>query len=247
MQSGAGEAINDLAAWWTGRYNNSMHTNRRAALDGHATPQVVLASASPRRQAYLTELGLHFVVAPADVDETPQPGETPVALAARLAEAKARAVAQRLPADGRRIVVAADTVVALGDRLLGKPEDAADAWRMLDVLRQGPHQVHSAVSIFDTAHGQVRTRVNSTTVHMRPYTDAEIDAYIATGDPLDKAGAYAIQHPEFAPAAAIEGCLSGVVGLPLGTLADLLAEVGIELPPVAPVCQRRTAFMCCRS
>lgn len=243
----SGGPASNLAARWTGRYNEGMHTDRHAAPGGHAAPQVVLASASPRRQAYLTELGLNFVTAPADVDETPRPGETPVALAARLAEAKARAVAQRLPANGRRIVVAADTVVALGDLLLGKPEDAADAWRMLDLLRQGPHQVHSAVSVFDTGDGQARTRVNSTTVHMRAYTDAEIEAYIATGDPLDKAGAYAIQHPEFAPAAAIEGCLSGVVGLPLGTLADLLAEVGIELPPVAPVCQRQTSFLCCRA
>lgn len=194
----------------------------------------------------MADLGLSYVSAAADVDETPLPGEHPVALAARLAEMKARTVALRLPEGPRRIVVAADTVVALGDQLLGKPEDDADAWRMLDVLRHGPHEVHSAVSVLDTANGQVRTVVNSTTVVMRDYSDAEIAAYIATGDPLDKAGGYAIQHPQFAPAAALQGCLSGVVGLPLGTLADLLAEVGIDLPPVAPVCQRRSSFPCCR-
>lgn len=210
-------------------------------------PQIVLASASPRRQAFLAELGLEFVTAPADVDETPLPGEHPVALAARLAEQKAQAVAQRLPPGPRRVIVAADTVVALGDLLLGKPVDGADARQMLDLLRDGPHQVHSAVSVLDTAGGVTRTQVDSTTVVMRAYSDTEIDAYIATGDPLDKAGAYAIQHAEFAPAASMQGCLSGVMGLPLGVLADLLAEVGVGLPPVAPVCERQTAFPCCRA
>ncbi|RIK50463.1 MAG: septum formation protein Maf [Chloroflexi bacterium] len=210
-------------------------------------PLIVLASASPRRQAFLAELGLRFVVAPADVDETPLPEEHPIALAARLAESKARAVAARLGPGPRQVIVAADTVVALGDLLLGKPEDAADARRMLDLLRDGPHQVHSAVSMLDAGDGSVRTAVNSTTVVMRPYTDAEVDAYIASGDPMDKAGGYAIQHPDFAPAAAVEGCLSGVIGLPLGTLAELLAEAGIDLPPVAPVCQRQTSFRCCRA
>ena len=145
--------------------------------------------------------------------------------------------------DNREISAA----LALGDLLLGKPEDAADARRMLNLLRDGPHQVHSAVSVLDAGDGSVRTAVNSTTVVMRPYTDAEVDAYIASGDPMDKAGGYAIQHPDFAPAAAVEGCLSGVMGLPLGTLADLLAEAGIDLPPVAPVCQRQTSFRCCRA
>ncbi|MCC6168729.1 MAG: septum formation protein Maf [Caldilineaceae bacterium] len=224
-----------------------MHEETRADLDDWVRPPVVLASASPRRQAFLAELGLDFVAVPADVDETPQPGEHPVALAARLAEIKARSVAERLGPGPRRVIVAADTVVALGDLLLGKPEDDADAWRMLDLLRDGPHQVHSAVSVLDTGDGSVRTQVNSTTVVMRPYTDAEIDAYIAGGDPMDKAGAYAIQHPGFAPAAAVAGCLSGVMGLPLGALADLLREVGIDLPPVAPVCQRQTSFRCCRA
>lgn len=223
-----------------------VHTTDSSLHESHK-PQIVLASASPRRQAFLTDLGLDFVTAPADVDETPLPGEHPVALAARLAEQKAQAVAQRLPPGPRRVIVAADTVVALGDLLLGKPVDGAEARYMLDLLRDGPHQVHSAVSVLDTAGGVTRTHVDSTTVVMRAYSDAEIDAYIATGDPLDKAGAYAIQHGEFAPAAGVVGCLSGVMGLPLGVLADLLAEVGVDLPPVASVCERQTVFPCCRA
>lgn len=223
-----------------------MDTERTSEPISPATPLLVLASSSPRRQVYLADLGLLFVAEPADVDETPLDGEHPIALAIRLAESKARTVAERFRG-GRRLIVAADTVVALGDRLLGKPEDDVDAWRMLDVLRDGPHDVHSAVSVLDTADGSLRTQVSSTIVVMRPYSDAEIDAYVATGDPLDKAGAYAIQHPTFNPAAAIEGCLSGVVGLPLGVLADLLAEAGVDVPPVAPVCERRTHFPCCRA
>jgi septum formation protein len=144
------------------------------------------------------------------------------------------------------VVIAADTVVAKGNLLLGKPEDAHDARRMLEILRADAHEVHSAVAILDTAGGQPATRVNSTTVQMRAYTDAEITAYVASGDPMDKAGAYAIQHPEFRPAVSVTGCLSSVVGLPLGDLQDLLAEVGITVGPVAAVCEAQTHFACCR-
>lgn len=208
--------------------------------------RLVLASTSPRRQAFLRELGLAFTVAAADVDETPLPGEAPAALAARLAEQKAQAVAARLSAQGRALVIAADTVVALDDQVLGKPVDAAEARWMLALLRDGPHQVHSAVSLLDTGRNVQETRLCSTTVVMRAYSDEEIDAYVATGDPLDKAGAYAIQHPVFAPARALMGCLSGVVGLPLGVLRDLLLEAGVLVGPVVPVCERQGSFPCCR-
>ena len=209
-------------------------------------PLLVLASTSPRRQAFLRELGLSFTVAAAEVDETPLAGELPVDLAVRLAGQKAQAVADRLSGQERVLVIAADTVVALGERILGKPEDAAEARRMLALLRDGPHQVHSAVSLLDTGRNVQETRLCSTTVVMRAYSDAEIDAYVATGDPLDKAGAYAIQHPVFAPARALVGCLSGVVGLPLGVLRDLLLEAGVPVGPVAPVCERQGGFPCCR-
>jgi septum formation protein len=209
--------------------------------------QVVLASSSPRRQAFLRDLKLPFTVIPADIDETPQPGESPIPLALRLASHKAQAVAAQLDRGERAVVIAADTVVALGDTLLGKPEDKADASRMLFLLRDCAHDVHSAVSVVDSATGQTETVVNTTTVWMRRYSDIEVAAYVRSGDPLDKAGAYAIQHPTFEPAQVINGCLSGVVGLPLGDLRDLLARVGITLlTDVVPVCEAQTHFRCCQ-
>lgn len=210
--------------------------------------QLVLASASPRRQQFLRDLGLDFIVVVADVDESPLPSETPTGLAMRLAATKARAVSARLPHDGgARLVVAADTVVALGATLLGKPADDAEALSMLTLLRGRTHEVHTAVSVLDAVTGEQQTEVNTTQVAMRPYTDAEMATYVATGDPLDKAGGYAIQHPDFAPVTGLIGCLAGVIGLPLGDLCELLRPYGITPPlPVATVCQRHTAFRCCR-
>ena len=209
---------------------------------------LILASASPRRQQFLRDLGLPFTTQIADIDETPLPDEAPIALARRLAETKARTIATRLPQDGTaRLVIAADTVVALGSLLLGKPQDNQEATRMLVLLRDKIHEVHSGVSVLDAANGQQQTRVNTTQVRMRDYNDAEIAAYVATGDPLDKAGGYAIQHREFNPAIAINGCLSGVMGLPLGDLWDLLATFGVTLAqPVAPACTRYNDFPCCQ-
>jgi len=212
------------------------------------TYQLILASASPRRQQFLRDLGLAFTIRVADIDETPQSNEAPIALAQRLAETKARTVAARLPQDGvARLIIAADTVVALGSTLLGKPQDAREATEMLRLLRDQVHEVHSGVSVLDPTTGQQRTQVNTTQVQMRAYSDAEIAAYVATGDPLDKAGGYAIQHREFDPARTIQGCLSGVMGLPLGDLRDLLAVFGVQLPqPVAPACTRHNDFPCCQ-
>ena len=211
-----------------------------------AEPQLILASGSPRRRAFLTDLGATYAVQAADVAETPRPGEQPAALAARLAAAKAQAVAARLD-HAHALVIAADTVVALGDDVLGKPVDDVEATAMLTRLRGRPHQVITAVCVCDCRTGRASLRVNTTTVVMRDYTDAEIAAYVATGDPLDKAGAYAIQEPVFAPAAAIDGCLSTVVGLPLGDLSDLLAEHGVQLAgAVTAVCEQQTHFRCCR-
>lgn len=208
---------------------------------------LILASGSPRRQQFLRELGLTFRVLVADIDETPLPDEAPIPLAQRLATAKAQAVAARLPAGEAALIIAADTVVAQGDDLLGKPVDAADATRMLQVLHNSPHQVHSGISLLDTVSGKQVSRVNSTLVQMRDYSAAEIAAYVASGDPLDKAGAYAIQHPTFAPVCALAGCISGVIGLPLAELRDLLAAFGITLPtPVDTVCARHTPFPCCQ-
>jgi septum formation protein len=211
--------------------------------------ELILASASPRRQQFLRDLGLTCTIVVADIDEMPLPEETPIALARRLAASKAQAVAGRLsPSTQPRLIIAADTVVALGDLQLGKPTDAADATAMLRQLRDRVHQVHSGVSVLDAGTGQQRTVVNTTDVRMRAYTDAEIAAYVATGDPMDKAGAYAIQHREFAPVLALTGCISGVIGLPLADLRELLGEFGVTLPQdVVSACQPHTDFRCCQA
>ena len=211
-------------------------------------PQLILASGSPRRQQFLRELGIDFAVQVADIDETPLPNEAPIALAHRLAESKARAVAARLDhrADGY-LIIAADTVVALGNHLLGKPADDAEAIQMLTQLRHREHEVHTGVSVLAWPAAQQQTCVNTTQVQMRDYTDAAMAAYVASGDPLDKAGGYAIQHPSFAPVCALRGCLSGVIGLPLGDLRTMLATVGIVVhTPLAPICQRQANFACCQ-
>ncbi|MEZ4732163.1 MAG: Maf family protein [Caldilineaceae bacterium] len=213
-----------------------------------SVPQLILASGSPRRQQFLRELGLPFVVQVADIDETPAAAEAPIDLALRLASSKAQAVAARLATSKNDyIIVAADTVVALDNQLLGKPADAAEAIQMLTVLCDRTHEVHTSISVLCWPNGEQQTWVNTTQVQMRNYSDAEIAAYVATGDPLDKAGAYAIQHPDFAPVCALQGCMSGVIGLPLGDLRALLANVGIELTAaVVPVCCRQTHFPCCQ-
>lgn len=209
---------------------------------------LVLASSSPRRQAFLRELGLSFRIVPADIDETPLPEEAPTVLAARLAGSKAQAVAGKLREQGETaVIIAADTVVALGQILLGKPENNADAKHMLTLLRDRAHEVHSAVSVLEMRSQYQRTIINTTTVWMRDYSDAEIGLYVESGDPMDKAGAYAIQHPTFDPAQRISGCLSGVMGLPLGELRHLLEDSGIVLPrSVVEVCEAQTHFPCCQ-
>jgi septum formation protein len=220
---------------------------------------IILASASPRRREFFELLGLAFAVRPVDVDETPRPGETPDVLVARLSATKAAVVAQGLAtsraeqagelAEGLKnsLVVAADTVVVLDGEILGKPRDADHATHMLQRLRGRAHNVHSGVTVVEIESGRTAIQLSTTTVWMRDYGQAELEAYVASGDPLDKAGAYAIQHTGFRPVARIEGCYSGVMGLPLGALADGLAHFGVALPvDVATVCRERTGHPCCR-
>ena len=209
--------------------------------------QLILASGSPRRQQFLRELDVAYQVVVADIDESPHLEETPIDLAYRLAEAKAAAVAARLVGQQAALIIAADTVVALGNTLLGKPADEAEAIAMLQCLCNRVHHVHSSVCVWDSVSGEHLTRVNSTEVQMRAYNATEMYAYVATGDPLDKAGAYAIQHPDFAPACAINGCISGVIGLPLNDLRELLATFRVQVPAsVTTVCEQQTAFRCCQ-
>lgn len=208
--------------------------------------KLILASQSPRRRRLLAELGLSFITLSTDIDETPCPNEAPADLAVRLAEAKAEAAAARLDPTEGALVLASDTVVALGNEILGKPTDAADARRMLEQLRGQTHLVHTAVSVRSHPHPRTETRLNSSRITMRAYTDAEIDAYIATGDPQDKAGAYAIQHPAFAPVAQLDGCYAGVMGFPLNDVRMLLCARGIKIEADIPaICRGSGSAICC--
>ena len=187
----------------------------------------ILASSSPRRRELLASLGVSFTIASPDIDETQHPGEPPLTYVQRLSQAKAAHIARQT--DTPAYILAADTVVIHHNAVLGKPVDANEARAMLRQLCGQAHRVCTALTLIPAA-GQALTEVTCTTVTMRYYTDAEIEAYIATGDPFDKAGSYAIQHPEFAPVAHINGSYSNVVGLPLETLRELLNQTGWVLP-----------------
>jgi septum formation protein len=188
----------------------------------------ILASASPRRRALLAALGIAFEVMKPDIDETVLPGEAPDDYVRRLSQDKAAAVARAHPPPA--CILAADTSVVLDGEILGKPATPDEAWAMLARLRGRMHTVTSAITLLHHAHAddaprmaeRARTQVVHTQVHLRAYSDAEIEAYIATGDPFDKAGGYAIQHRGFAPVARIEGSESNVIGLPLEALIELL-------------------------
>lgn len=197
-------------------------------------PMYILASGSPRRKEILASLGVTFTVIKSDIDETQHPSENPYDYAARLSREKASAVAAKLTADA--VVIAADTIVVVaadtigvmedGD-ILGKPTDADDARRMLRRLRRDTHVVCTAITLLKIEDGarEQWTELTRTRVTMRDYSDAEIEAYIASGDPFDKAGGYAIQHEGFAPVAQIDGSYTNVVGLPVETLQMLLANL----------------------
>ena len=190
-------------------------------------PQFLLASRSPRRVQLLQEVGYRFEARPADVPEIPQPGETPLDYARRLALAKARTLAGALP------VLGADTDVSLDGRILGKPRDAEDASAMLLALAGRSHQVISAVAL--VADGREAVVSTVTEVEFVPLTRAEALAYWATGEPADKAGAYAIQGRAARFVRAVRGSVSGVIGLPLAETCNLLSEFGIRsLPPSDP-------------
>lgn len=182
---------------------------------------IVLASASPRRRELLSLLGLGFDVAPADVDETWRNGEPPAEHAERLAREKAEAV--RRPG---AVTVAADTIVVVDGAILGKPADAAEARAMLARLAGRGHVVHTAIAV---AYGaRLASGVVSTRVWFRPLDAATIAAYVATGEPLDKAGAYGIQGYGAVLVDRIEGDYFTVMGLGLARLVDLLGEVGLR-------------------
>jgi septum formation protein len=185
---------------------------------------IVLASSSPRRRRLLRELCERFSVRIPDVDERPLPGELPGPHVRRLALAKARTVARELaPGSGARWVIGADTVVVLDGIILGKPRDAGAAEKMLARLSGRTHEVLTGVALVPVAGGRARTTVVRSLVVMKPFDEAAIRNYVASGEPLDKAGAYAVQGRGRQLVARVSGSLSNVVGLPLEKLRRLLA------------------------
>lgn len=188
--------------------------------------QYVLASASPRRRELMELLGVHpLKILPAVGEEIADPGLTGGALAEALALHKAREVVQRCSADD--IVIGADTIVCLDDAVFGKPHDEADAARMLRALSGRAHTVYTGVAVIRGA--QTRTHAEATDVHFRALTDAEIAGYIATGEPMDKAGAYGIQGKGSLLISGIDGDFFNVMGLPVCALGQMLKLFGTEL------------------
>ena len=186
------------------------------------TPQLILASASPRRQELLARLGLPFAVRPSHIAEVHPSGPAAQAVAA-VALDKARAVA-RAWREGPAVVLGADTEVVLDGRYLGKPRDAADAVRMLRSLSGRTHEVVTGLALVASPLGREETAAVTTRVTMLATGDEAIAAYVATGEPLDKAGAYAVQGLGARLVAQVDGCLTNVIGLPVETTRQLLAR-----------------------
>jgi septum formation protein len=185
---------------------------------------LILASASPRRRELLSQAGFEFQVHPAHIPEDPLPGEEPIAYVTRLAREKAQVAFARLTeaaSNGEGLVVlGADTTVTVDNQILGKPEDAADASRMLRMLSGRSHRVVTGVAVVTAQSTEVAAEV--TAVRFLTLSEAEIDAYVASGEPMDKAGAYAIQGRAARWIPRIEGCYFNVVGLPLARVSTML-------------------------
>ncbi|NLI14599.1 Maf family protein [Pelotomaculum propionicicum] len=188
--------------------------------------EIILASSSPRRVELLKQIGLPFRVFCCEVDETPPPGLNPGQLVELLAERKAAGIAGKVD---RGIVLGADTVVVCQGQLLGKPLDAEDAARMLGKLQGGAHEVYTGVALVEAESGRRSVTHEKTVVYFRPLGENEIRRYAATGEPLDKAGAYAVQGLAAVFIHRLEGCYTNVVGLPLARLAVMLKEFGYEV------------------
>jgi MAF protein len=206
-------------------------------------PLLVLASNSPRRQELLGLFGWKFQVRPADLDESQLPSEAPRDYVLRLAESKVRACAET--AHANEVILAADTAVVNGQSVLGKPRDSTEAATMLKTLRGHTHQVLTGLALLRTSDRTMVSDLCVTDVPMRAYHNDEIEAYVATGDPLDKAGAYAIQHPGFHPVEGLLGCQASVMGLPLCHLACSLRKLAIEPGNgIATACQSALGYDC---
>ena len=202
---------------------------------------IVLASTSPRRKELMSGLGLQFRTIAPDASEEMVEGESPREMVERLALAKATSVAS---SGDQGLTVGADSVVVLDGRVLGKPADADEAREMLNALRGREHQVMTGVAVVDGPVGRVWVASKVSGVTMREYSHSEVEEYVASGEPLDKAGAYAVQDRNFHPGARVEGCYANVMGLPLCLLLEMLKEAGYTLGPGAALVVPEECFEC---
>ena len=204
---------------------------------------LVLASNSPRRRQLLALGNWAFKVNVADVDETLFANETPGDYVIRLALEKVLAVKDK--ANAENIIIGSDTTVVDGGSILGKPNDARDAESMLKQLRGRTHQVYTGIALYRVQDGKMLTELSVTDVPMRNYSDDEITAYIKTGDPMDKAGAYAIQHPDFDPVESMQGCYASVMGLPMCHVMRALQKLDVRPAADVPMaCQNLLNYQC---
>ena len=207
--------------------------------------QLILASASPRRRELFTLTGLEAGYLSAEVNERPQPEEDPIAFVTRLAEEKGREAAGRIGKG--HLIIAADTIVVNHHQILGKPVDPADAKAILSDLAGKSHQAITSLAFINSGTGSVNTDLCETAVPMRRYSIDEIDAYISTDSPLDKAGAYGIQDADFHPVEIekMDGCYANVMGLPLCHLTRTLKALGMEPKSNVPeACRKFTNYDC---
>ncbi|MBZ0309821.1 MAG: Maf family protein [Anaerolineae bacterium] len=207
------------------------------------TRLIYLASSSPRRRELLGIAGFIFSTVKVDIDESVLSGELPTEYTLRVSLKKAEAAAPLVK--GEPLLLSADTTVVDEGEILGKPVNAQEAEKMLQQLRGRTHQVFTAVTVLDTLTGRLEQEIAVTDVPMRNYTDAEILAYIASGDPFDKAGGYAIQNTAFHPVKTRTGCYANVIGLPLCHLLKILRRM--ELPVLHDIpylCQTAHDYKC---
>jgi MAF protein len=209
---------------------------------GKGMTDLLLASSSPRRRELLHLLGLAFTVATPFGEENAAPSGDARQQASYLARRKALSLAGR---NTKECIVAADTLVVLEGRVLGKPEDAASARRVLRALRGRQHQVVTGLAVLSPSTDTLAVEIVETQVWMRRYGDDEIGAYVARGEPFDKAGSYAIQDALFHPVERIQGCYANVMGLPLCHLFCALRRAGVEVSAsLPPVCEAYTGHRC---
>jgi len=205
--------------------------------------ELVLASSSPRRKQLMALLGLPYSVRPIPVDESPHLAEQPLDYVRRVTQMKAEAYASQPGVTG--LVIAADTIVVDGSDILGKPADRQAAIDMLHRLRGRAHVVCTALVVYNLVTRQQECDLCTSHVPMRSYTDAEIERYVDSGDPMDKAGAYAVQHKGFHPVEAFTGCYASVMGFPLCHVTRTLKKFGVQPQVDVPAaCQSCLEYRC---